>query len=261
MRPTVWHVHGHIDNASDLILAPDGYTQLYGSGECENGYRAALETLKHLLVAHPFLFIGFSLDDAAFVQTMQEVKRVYGGCGEQHFAIARDAQVATMAERVRGLPVQIVRYRDFGEPLLALIRNLAACVPHGSPSPHAEAGTIRELADDLLPRVSPSADSARSAGSSPSSAGPKEHKTVTPLDLSHANTQLAEHFLALTPQAREDIARNLGLLPADFRDLGRIELAKRVFIAAREKRRLADLWTAVEQAHPAGAPVPNPYAT
>jgi hypothetical protein len=83
---------------------------------------------------------------------------------------------------------------------------------------------------------------------------------VAALDLPAANTQLAGHFLALTPQAREDIAKRLDLLPSDFRELGRIELAKRIFVAAGEGHRLADLWSAVEQAHPEGKPFPNPYA-
>lgn len=88
-----------------------------------------------------------------------------------------------------------------------------------------------------------------------------EPNTVTPRDLSGANTQLAGHFLELTPQKREDIAKQLGLLPPDYQGLGRIELAKRIFGAARQYHRLADLWTAVEQIHPEGRPLPNPYAT
>lgn len=260
-RPTVWHLHGHIDDASELVLAPDGYAQLYSSQECEQGYKAALDTLRHLLLGRTFLFIGFSMDDAAFVQTLAMVNQIYGGCGAQHFAIVRNANAATMAERVRGLPVQLIRFRDFGEPLLALMRELCTCVPDALPPSHAEATTIRELARDLLPSASPASDSVGKVGSSPSLPGHKEHKAVTPLDLPEANTQLAGHFLALTPQAREDIARKLDLLPADFRDLGRIELAKRIFIAAQESKCLAALWAAVENAHPDGTPLPNPYAT
>lgn len=70
-----------------------------------------------------------------------------------------------------------------------------------------------------------------------------------------------ESALELTPQKREDIAKQLGLLPPDYQGLGRIELAKRIFGAARQYHRLADLWTAVEQIHPEGRPLPNPYAT
>lgn len=81
-----------------------------------------------------------------------------------------------------------------------------------------------------------------------------------PRDFSGANTQLAGHFLELSPQNREDIAKRLGLLPPDYQSLGRIDLAKQIFGAARKNHRLADLWTAVEQIHPEGRPLANPYA-
>src|SRR3954469_16174795 len=60
--PTVWHLHGHIDNAAELILTPDGYASLYpAAGETEPRHQAALETLRHLLASRSFLFVGFSL--------------------------------------------------------------------------------------------------------------------------------------------------------------------------------------------------------
>src|SRR5436305_13241691 len=61
--PTVWHLHGHIDDAAGLILTPDGYDSLYPVGETEPRHQAALETLRHLLASRSFLFVGFSLAD------------------------------------------------------------------------------------------------------------------------------------------------------------------------------------------------------
>jgi hypothetical protein len=260
-RPTAWHLHGHIDNASELILAPDGYSRLYSSAQCEEGYKAALETLRHLLLGRTFLFVGFSLDDVAFTQTLQSVNEIYGGCGAQHFALIREAEAPRIEERVRGLPVQIVRFRDFGEPLLALLRQLRTCVvPDEQSSPAAESANIQDLAAVVPPHTSKAAP-VRAVETAASPSNQMEHNTVTPRDLSGANTQLAGHFLELTPQKREDIAKRLGLLPPDYQSLGRIELAKRIFGAARQNCRLADLWTEVERIHPEGTPVPNPYAT
>lgn len=260
-RPTAWHLHGHIDNASELILAPDGYSRLYSPAEWDDGYKAALETLHHLLVGRTFLFVGFSLDDESFTRTLQNVQATYAGCGTQHFALIRDADASRIEERVRGLPVQLVRFRDFGEPLLALLRQLRACVAPEEPSaPAAEIANIQDLAAVVPPRASEAAP-VRAAETAASPSHQMEHNPVTPRDLSGANTQLAGHFLELTPQKREDIAKRLGLLPPDYQSLGRIELAKRIFGAARQNHRLADLWTEVEQIHPEGTPVPNPYAT
>lgn len=260
-RPTAWHLHGHIDAAAELILAPDGYSRLYSSAEGEAGYRAALDTLRHLLLGRTFVFIGFSLDDVSFTQTLRSVHETYGGCGTQHFALIREAEAPRIEERVRGLPVQLVRFRDFGEPLLALLGQLRACVVPDAPSaPAAENAAIQALASVVPPSAFETAP-ARAADTAASPSNQLEHNTVTPRDLSGANTQLAGHFLELTPQKREDVAKRLGLLPPDYQSLGRIELAKRIFGAARQNCRLADLWTEVERIHPEGTPVPNPYAT
>lgn len=259
-RPTAWHLHGHIDTAAELILAPEGYERLYSSPEGERGYKAALETLRHLLTGRTFLFIGFSLDDVAFMQTLQSVHEVYGGCGAQHFALIRETEAPRIEERIGALPVQVVRFLDFGAPLLALVRQLGIYADQpvaASPQPNPE--SIRAVAAEMLSR-SAEMDSTRSAQGSSSPPNQLEPNTVTPRDLSGANTQLAGHFLELTPQKREDIAKQLGLLPPDYQSLGRIELAKRIFGAARQYHRLADLWTAVEQIHPEGRPLPNPYA-
>ena len=45
-RPTLWHLHGSIDNAANIILTPDGYARLYPeAGDGETRYKAALTTL------------------------------------------------------------------------------------------------------------------------------------------------------------------------------------------------------------------------
>ena len=33
-RPTIWHLHGQINNAAQLILTPDGYQRLYPDDQC-----------------------------------------------------------------------------------------------------------------------------------------------------------------------------------------------------------------------------------
>lgn len=60
-----------------------------------------------------------------------------------------------------------------------------------------------------------------------------------------ANLLLAERFLTLSPQQRENVARALDLLPANYEHAGRIDLAKSIFYAAREKGLVPELWDAV----------------
>jgi hypothetical protein len=84
---------------------------------------------------------------------------------------------------------------------------------------------------------------------------------VTPEEVQNANTRLAGHFLELSPQTREKIARTLGLLPDNYSELGRLELAKQIFILARQNQLLARLWDAVEERHPQGQLQPNPFTT
>lgn len=260
-HPTTWHLHGHIDAAAELILAPDEYERLYSSTECEEGYKAAMETLRHLLIGRTFLFVGFSLDDVAFMQTLQSVHKVYGGCGAQHFALIRETEAPRIEERVGDLPVQVVRFRDFGAPLLALVKQLGTYVEQASAmSSQLDPDSIRAVAAEVLPRTE-LMESVRSSQSAPVPPNPMELSAVTHQNLATANTQLAGHFLELTPQKREDIAKRLGLLPPDYQSISRIELAKRIFGAARQNCRLAALWTEVEQIHPEGTPTPNPYAT
>jgi hypothetical protein len=126
--PTVWHLHGHIDSASDLVLTPDGYASLYPSeGETEPFHKAALETLRHLLASRSFLFIGFSLDDDHFGVELQRMLDTLEGFGGPHYALVHKRD----EERLRRLdkPVELVVFDDFGEPLLTLLGELARHVP------------------------------------------------------------------------------------------------------------------------------------
>ena len=73
-KPAVWHLHGFIDRPKDIILAPDGYAKLYPiDGQIEAHYQAASWTLRHLLVARTFLFIGFGMEEAIEQQIRLDV--------------------------------------------------------------------------------------------------------------------------------------------------------------------------------------------
>jgi len=124
-RPVIWHLHGRLSKASQLILSPDGYQLLYPELDGDQRkveYQAALSTLRYQLTSRSFLFIGFSLEDEYFGMQLENVTEIYKGAVGPHYALVREAD----AERVRKLNIEPVTFSDFGEPLMALMAELAA---------------------------------------------------------------------------------------------------------------------------------------
>ncbi len=142
MRPTVWHLHGRIDNVVRLVLTPDGYRRLYGSDEQEERHRAALATLRKLLASRSFLFLGFSLDDECFGVELRGVRELYQGFDGPHYAFVR----AKDAERVRKLGVEPLIYEDHSD-LPALVEELGR-----------EAATSADAPAPILPDEPPPTD-------------------------------------------------------------------------------------------------------
>jgi tetratricopeptide (TPR) repeat protein len=133
---TVWHLHGQIHNATKLILTPDSYFLLYADankGDAERPYRAAIETLRTLLVSHSFLFIGFSLDDIFFRRQLDDVNQTYKGAGGPHYVLMREADVPLGLKE--GGAVKAVTFSDFGEPLLKLVQELGEAATVEEPQP------------------------------------------------------------------------------------------------------------------------------
>lgn len=125
LKPTVWHLHGQIDNASNIILTHDSYGQLYPEareGEVKQKYDAALETLRSLLVSHTFLFIGFSLDDKYFGMQLKSLNEIYKGATGPHYVLVREADRARGAQFDQS--VQPIIFEDFGPPLLEHVQEL-----------------------------------------------------------------------------------------------------------------------------------------
>lgn len=113
-RPTVWHLHGQIDNVSNLILTSTDYDGLYGrSGTRALKYKAALDSLKSLLKSHKFLFLGFSLKDETFLRQVVEINETYSGAGTQHYAFLppRDADSANLD----GSGINALHYQDHAD--------------------------------------------------------------------------------------------------------------------------------------------------
>jgi SIR2-like domain len=120
-RPTIWHLHGRIGNAAELILTPDGYHRLYPTDD-ETAANPALETLRHVLASRTLLFVGFSLDDEHFGVQLQGVQDLFEGHAGPHYALVHRRDVERL--QLLGKPVEPLVFEDFGEPLLALLADL-----------------------------------------------------------------------------------------------------------------------------------------
>ena len=81
--------------------------------------QAALTTLRHLLVSHSFLFIGFSLDDEHFGVELRGVSELFEGFGGPHYALVRERDADGL--RRQALPVELLTFEDFGTPLVELV--------------------------------------------------------------------------------------------------------------------------------------------
>jgi hypothetical protein len=131
-KPTVWHLHGKIDDAANIILTPEGYQKLYPSKDSESRYQAALQTLRSQLASRSFLFIGFSLADADFVDQLQEVDDIFKGASGPHYVLLPQSQKSTFLPPADN--IEAVYFDDFGQPLLDLLDELATCAQSRPPS-------------------------------------------------------------------------------------------------------------------------------
>ena len=149
--PTVWHLHGQIHNATKIILTPVSFSRLYPDGkqgETESPYRAALQTLRTLLVSHSFLFIGLSLDDVFFRRQLDDINQIYAGAGGPHYVLMRETDVALGLKDEKS--VKAITFSDFGEPLLRLMRELGEVArerPEPAALPKPEEKSVTLVAD------------------------------------------------------------------------------------------------------------------
>ena len=79
-KPTIWHLHGKIDNAQDIILTPGGYSRFYASSSNqETHFRAARATLRDQLYSRSLLAIGFSFKDMYLGVELQKIVADFKG--------------------------------------------------------------------------------------------------------------------------------------------------------------------------------------
>lgn len=130
-KPTVWHLHGSIEDASRIILAQDGYDLLYSDDLAKSLYNAAIHSFRSVLSSHTFLFIGFSFNDEHLGMQIQGMKQIFDNCAGPHYALVREAEKDRFLDL--NLPVEPITFSNFGQPLLDRLEELALFAT-GTPS-------------------------------------------------------------------------------------------------------------------------------
>ena len=121
--PTVWHLHGSIDDAENLILTQEGYKDLYSLDPEESSVGSAFSNCQDLALRwyNPICRI-INCRDPYFGLLLSGFRKLLGSA-KYHYALVLQQDV----ERVNAmnLPLVVIPFPAFGEPLRLLVQELA----------------------------------------------------------------------------------------------------------------------------------------
>ena len=150
-KPKIWHLHGHIDDAGSLILAPRQYEAFYAEVEnAKSDYEAALQQLKTLVTNYTLLFVGFGLSDKYVMDLLDEVLATFDGSLRPGYALlkAGETDVRQIWEKHN---MQVIEFSDYGQPQLDLFDEMIQRMDTGRRSKPAGGETDRR--DPIKPSV------------------------------------------------------------------------------------------------------------
>jgi hypothetical protein len=223
-RPTVWHLHGHIDNLDQIVLTTDSYHALYGSRVDESRYQAALDTLHVHLAGRTLLFIGFSLDDPFVAAQLRGVFQRFRGYAGVAYALIRETDTERVQAQIREqkLPVTLVPFQNFGQALLDRMHELEACALESTPAPEATAAPEPTPA----PAVSGEATGTHHRDAEPAGSEPRIPASVaasTAADSSNERSVLSsEADVAADDEGKEESGDDT----LDLLDIGKMTVAR-----------------------------------
>jgi hypothetical protein len=115
--PTIWYLHGHIDDAEHIIFTRTQFEAFYSEGKNE----AKLQTLLNLVADRIFLFIGFSHDDEYFRKQLEKIGEIYGHGRGSYYVLVHSSYKGKS-----DLPnfVEPIYFEDYGKPLEDLVREI-----------------------------------------------------------------------------------------------------------------------------------------
>ena len=135
-RPTIWHLHGFVDEIESIILDPSGYAELYLDNDAkaatEPKYQGALDFLAEMIRIETLLFLGFSFEDAYFVNFFKQQTVKFSGFIGPHYVVVakheRDKIQKTLDESGLSDLVELIAIDGFGPPMIELLKTMARVV-------------------------------------------------------------------------------------------------------------------------------------
>lgn len=120
-RPTIWHMHGFVDDPSQLVFTPrQRLLHAEGAGNSRR-YRTALGALQDLLASSTLLFVGFGERDPYFLTLLRKVNDLFHRCGGPHYALVPEKDKQILQARIGELPVTLLTYdKYYDHQLIAL---------------------------------------------------------------------------------------------------------------------------------------------
>ncbi|WP_171017436.1 SIR2 family protein [Aliarcobacter thereius] len=118
LHDTIWHLHGHIENKHNLILTSKSYNNLYE----EEKFGVAKRVLSHYLATKSFLFIGYSLEDSFFVNTIKKIFVSFEGLSQTHYILLERNK--TLPDDLNKIIIPIY-YEEKGDKLIQKINELS----------------------------------------------------------------------------------------------------------------------------------------
>lgn len=135
--PTIWHLHGRLENKKEIIFTSESYSKLYL--EKESSYKAALEIFRSICRDSHLLFVGCSLDDAELLEQIARQHALFAGNTGPHYALVHEKYYGEIQRKLDGLKIHLISFADFGQPLLDKIASItkgSAAIPEMKPVAH-----------------------------------------------------------------------------------------------------------------------------
>lgn len=162
-KPTVWHLHGCIDQPETVILTPDGYSRLYpearfAEARAEDRFKAAFDTLQSVMREYSLIFIGYSMDDKEVGDQIRLIGETFQGGTGHHYMLVRERDYEDAEQRLSklGRSIELITFEDFGPPLVKIVEDLAALKEKkGELASEPVSATLAQAEPFSLPQIPP----------------------------------------------------------------------------------------------------------
>ena len=125
--PLIWHLHGSIRRPDSIVLSTSDFSALYGGddgkGKPDPKNENAQRVLTGIIARRPLLFIGFSLGDPFLLNQLRRLLSLTARNSPVSYLFARRGEKGAQ-DLLNEFQIQLVEFDDFGEPMLARLREL-----------------------------------------------------------------------------------------------------------------------------------------